>query len=42
MRESWNELLSREDTGNEITHNSLQSGGSDERYSAKKMSASLS
>lgn len=46
MRESWNELLSREDigedTGNEITHNSLQSGGSDERYSANKMSASLS
>ena len=25
MRESWNELLSREDPGNEITHNSLQS-----------------
>ena len=42
MRESWNELLFREDPGNEITHNSLKSGGSDEGYSESKMSVSIS
>lgn len=42
MRESWNELLSREDPGNELPITPYKVTGSDEGYSENKMSASLS